>query len=141
MAGVEPRRAGPEVADGEVVGQGGIQDASEFAWAGRAFALEVQMGHLAQGVDARVRAPGAPEVDQVEARGVQDVFNAASHGADALLGLFGALFLPALEAAAIVFDQQPESGQGRWFHGHAQAPMTAFTALMSVAGSWIGLAR
>jgi hypothetical protein len=79
------------------------------------------MGDLAEGMDAGVSAAGASQVHQVLARLVEGMLQTARHGAYALPRLLGALPLPALEAASVIFEQQPESGYGRRFQGHVRA--------------------
>jgi hypothetical protein len=133
-------RASPHVADGDVLGQGAIQEAPELSRAGCPLGFQVEVGNLPEGVDPRIRPTGAPQVQQMETGFVEDVFDAPGHGADTLAGLPGALLLPALELAAVVFDEQPVGGEGCSFRTHDQTPMTVFTASISVAGSWMGLA-
>ena len=98
------------------------------------------MGDLAQGMDTGIGPASAAEVDETQTRVMDDVLDASGHGAHTVPGLAGTLLLPPLEPASVIFDQQPERGQGRWFHGHGQEPMRALTASIKVAGSWIGLA-
>jgi hypothetical protein len=102
---MEARRAGPHVADGDVLGQGAIQEAPEFPRAGRPLGFEVEVGNLPEGVDPRVRPTGAPQIQQMQASFVEDVFEAPRHGADPFPGLPGALLLPTLKLASIVFDE------------------------------------
>ncbi len=137
------------------MGQGTVQQAPQLGGPGSPLGFQVQVGHLAQGVDPRVRAPSAAEGDGTKTSLQEDMLDAARHGADSFPGLLGALFLPALELAAVVFNQQPEGGQGRGFLSrvrralgqvqgalsHAQFPTTALTASMRTEGSWMGLAR
>ena len=93
------------------------------------------MGDLAQGMDPGIGPTSAAQVQEPQAGVVDDMLDASRHSPDALLRLLGALFLPALEPAPVILDQQPEGGQGCRFHGHGQDPMTAFTAAIRLAGS------